>query len=628
MNSRIFLRSRLLLLADLLLIVVAALGSFALRTDLGPLFVYYLPQAYWLIGVALIVKPLVYYGFGLYRRIWVYASIRELKLIFFAVFTASVIVSLIIVILRAIQLVPYFPRSTLLIDWLLSLILVGGLRFSLRVLSDTQQTSSVARKGSRRALIVGAGEAGALVVRETQKNANLHLTPVCFLDDNPDKHKLQIHGVPVVGTLNDLARTVLTRRINEVIIAIPSAPGSVIRQVADVCREHGIPFRTMPGIYELIGGQVSVSRLRDVEITDLLRREPTRINEQRIDASLSEHRVLVTGAGGSIGRELCRQIARWQPDSLVLLGHGENSVFETLLEIREGFPSLPVQPVIADVRDMDRLQDIFNELRPEVVFHTAAHKHVPLMEVNIEDAITNNVQGTRNVVEVCLHFGVERLVLISTDKAIRPSSVYGATKRLAEMLVLDAARRSGLAYSVVRFGNVLGSRGSVVPIFKRQIASGGPVTITHPDMKRFFMTIPEAVHLVLQASSMGKGGEVFVLKMGEQVRIQDLAEDLIRLSGLEPGKDIEIIYTGIRQGEKLSEELWDEWAHYEPTSHPDILLLSEEDLLTGSALQQIVDDLTGLARQGDSEAAVKILDECIPGAGVHSLPLPDITSYI
>ena len=628
MNSRIFLRSRLLLLADLLLIVVAALGSFALRTDLGPLFVYYLPQAYWLIGAALIVKPLVYYGFGLYRRIWVYASIRELKLIFFAVFTASVIVSLIIVILRAIQLVPYFPRSTLLIDWLLSLILVGGLRFSLRVLSDTQQTSSVARKGSRRALIVGAGEAGALVVRETQKNANLHLTPVCFLDDNPDKHKLQIHGVPVVGTLNDLARTVLTRRINEVIIAIPSAPGSVIRQVADVCREHGIPFRTMPGIYELIGGQVSVSRLRDVEITDLLRREPTRINEQRIDASLSEHRVLVTGAGGSIGRELCRQIARWQPDSLVLLGHGENSVFETLLEIREGFPSLPVQPVIADVRDMDRLQDIFNELRPEVVFHTAAHKHVPLMEVNIEDAITNNVQGTRNVVEVCLHFGVERLVLISTDKAIRPSSVYGATKRLAEMLVLDAARRSGLAYSVVRFGNVLGSRGSVVPIFKRQIASGGPVTITHPDMKRFFMTIPEAVHLVLQASSMGKGGEVFVLKMGEQVRIQDLAEDLIRLSGLEPGKDIEIIYTGIRQGEKLSEELWDEWAHYEPTSHPDILLLSEEDLLTGSALQQIVDDLTGLARQGDSEAAVKILDECIPGAGVHSLPLPDITSYI
>ena len=628
MNSRIFLRSRLLFLVDLLLIVISALGSFALRTDLGPLFIYYLPQAYWLIGVALLIKPIVYYGFGLYRRLWVYASVNELKLIIAAVSTASVIVSLILVVLRAVQLVPYFPRSTLPIDWLLSLILVGGLRFSLRVLSDSQQTSAVTSKGSRRALIVGAGEAGALVVRETQRNANLRLTPVCFLDDNPDKHKLQIHGVPVVGTLNDLARTVLTRRINEVIIAIPSAPGSVIRQVADVCREHGIPFRTMPGIYELIGGQVNVSRLREVEITDLLRREPTRINEERIDASLCGHRVLVTGAGGSIGRELCRQIARWQPGSLALLGHGENSIVETLSEIHESFPSLAVQPIIADVRDLDRLQDVFNELRPEVVFHTAAHKHVPLMEVNVEDAVSNNVMGTRNVVEVSLSSGVGRLVMISTDKAIRPSSVYGATKRLSEMLVLDAARRSGLPYSVVRFGNVLGSRGSVVPLFKRQIASGGPVTITHPDMRRFFMTIPEAVHLVLQASTMGKGGEVFVLKMGEQVRIQDLAEDLIRLSGLEPGQDIEIIYTGIRQGEKMSEELWDKWAHYELTSHPDILLLSDEDILTGPPLQQIVDDLTGLAKRGDADAIVKILDGCIPGAEVHILPPPDLTSYI
>ncbi len=628
MTTQILLRSRLLLLIDLLLIVVSALGSFALRTDLGPLFIYYLPAAYWLIGVSLVIKPIVYHGFGLYRRLWVYASVRELLLIVLSVFTASTIVSLILTTLRAVQLLPNFPRSTLPIDFLLSLILVGGSRFSLRVLSDVQQTSSANRKGSRRALIVGAGEAGALVVRETQKNANLRLTPVCFLDDNPAKHKLQIHGVPVVGTLNDLARTVLTRRINEVIIAIPSAPGRVIRQVADVCRERGIPFRTMPGIYELIGGKVNVSRLREVEITDLLRREPTRINEERIDASLCGHRVLVTGAGGSIGRELCRQIARWQPGSLVLLGHGENSIVETLLEIQESFPTLPLQPVIADVRDIDRLQDVFSELRPEVVFHTAAHKHVPLMEVNVEDAVSNNVLGTRNVVDVSLRNGVQRLVMISTDKAIRPSSVYGATKRVSEMLVLDAARRSGLAYSVVRFGNVLGSRGSVVPLFKRQIASGGPVTITHPEMRRFFMTIPEAVHLVLQASSMGKGGEVFVLKMGEQVRIQDLAEDLIRLSGLEPGKDIEIIYTGIRQGEKLSEELWDKWAHYEPTSHPDILLLSDEDILTGPPLLQIVDDLTAHAKQGDADAVVKILDECIPGADVHNLPLPDITTYI
>jgi FlaA1/EpsC-like NDP-sugar epimerase len=617
-----------LFLADLLLILVAALGSYALRTDLGPLFLYYLPQAYWLIGVSLVIKPVVFYVFGLYRRLWIYASIQELKLIVAAVTTASVIVSLVIVLLRAAQLLPNYPRSTLPIDWLLSLILIGGLRFSLRLLSDAQQTPPEMRKGSRRVLIVGAGDAGALVVREMQKNPYLHLTPVCFLDDNPDKQRQQIHGVQVAGKLTDLARTVMVRRIHEVIIAIPSAPGQVIRQVADVCRARGIPFRTMPGIYELIGGKVNVSRLREVEITDLLRREPTRIDEHLIGASLSGHRVMVTGAGGSIGRELCRQIARWMPTSLTLLGHGENSIFETLLEIQENFPSLPVFPVIADVRDIDRLNVVFDDLHPEVVFHTAAHKHVPLMEINVEEAVANNVQGTRNIVEVCLSYGVERLVLISTDKAIRPSSVYGATKRLAEMLVLDAARRSGLPYSVVRFGNVLGSRGSVIPLFKRQIASGGPMTVTHPDMERFFMTIPEAVHLVLQASSMGQGGEVFVLNMGQQVRILDLAEDLIRLSGLEPGKDIEIVFTGIRPGEKMSEELWDQWAQYEPTAHPDIVLLADEDLLTGADLQSTIDELVHLAHEGETETIVQIMDRCIPGAAVRSMPTPDITSYI
>ena len=628
MKPRIFLRNRFLFLADLILIMIAALGAFALRTDLGPLFLYYLPQAYWLVGISLIVKPLVFYYFGFYRRLWVYASVQELKLIVAAVTTASVAVSLIIVILRAIQVLPNYPRSTLPIDWLLTIILIGGLRFSMRLISDAQQNPGEIRKGSKRVLIVGAGDAGALVVREMQKNPYLHLTPVCFLDDNPDKHRQQIHGIPVVGKLNDLARTVSVRRIQEVIIAIPSAPGHVIRQVADVCRARSIPFRTMPGMYELIGGKVNVSRLREVEITDLLRREPAIIDEHRIGNSMSGRRVLVTGAGGSIGREICRQTARWMPASLILLGHGENSIFETLLEIQENFPALPVHPVIADVRDLDRMNEVMDELCPEVIFHTAAHKHVPLMEVNVEEAVTNNVQGTRNIVEVALNYEVERVVLISTDKAIRPSSVYGATKRLGEMLVLDAARRSGRAYSVVRFGNVLGSRGSIIPLFKRQIASGGPITITHPDMERYFMTIPEAVHLVLQASSMGHGGEVFVLKMGEQVRILDLAEDLIRLTGLEPGKDIEITFTGIRPGEKLSEELWDQWALYEPTNHPDIVLLTDEHLLSGVDLQSTVDDLIHLARDGDSTAIVKIMDSCIPGAAVRSMPTPDITSYI
>jgi FlaA1/EpsC-like NDP-sugar epimerase len=628
MKSRVFLRSKLLILADLFLILVAALGSFALRTDLGPLFMFYLPQAYWLVGAALLVKPLVFYLFGLYRRLWVYASIQELKLIIVAVTTASVLVSIIIVALRALNVIPYFPRSTLPIDWLLSIILIGGARFSLRVLSESQLTSLESHSSRHRILIVGAGDAGALVVREIQKNAQMRLQPICFLDDDPDKQKQQIHGVPVVGMLDDLARTVTLKRINEVIIAIPSAPGRVIRQVADICRKRGIPFRTMPGIYELIGGKVNVSRLREVDITDLLRREPARIDDRRIGASLGGRRVLITGAGGSIGRELCRQVARWMPSALILLGHGENSIFETLLEIEENFPSIPLHPVIADIRDLDRINVIFDDLRPEVVFHTAAHKHVPLMEVNVEDAISNNVLGTRNIVEISLNAGIERMVMISTDKAIRPSSVYGATKRLAELLVLDAAHRSGLPFSVVRFGNVLGSRGSVIPLFKRQIALGGPVTVTHPDMKRYFMTIPEAVHLVLQASAMGQGSEVFVLNMGEQVRILDLAEDLIRLSGLEPGKDIDIVFTGIRPGEKLSEELWDKWARYEPTSHPDIVLLADEDLMTSDTLQQTVAELIHLSREGDSNAIVRILDECIPGAAVRSMPPPDITSVL
>jgi FlaA1/EpsC-like NDP-sugar epimerase len=628
MKPRIFLESRLIFVVDLFLIIVAALGSYALRLDLGPLFVFYLPQAYYLIGVALIVKPVVFYFFGLYRRLWAYASIRELMIIFAAVTTASVVVSVVLVVLRAAGSLPNYPRGTLPIDYLLTLALIGGLRFSMRLLAESKTWSPEPARRKRRILVVGAGDAGELVVREMQKNAQLMQVPVCFVDDDTGKQRKQIHGVPVLGTISELARLVTLKRIDEVIIAIPSAPGRVVRHVADICRSRSVPFRTMPGLYELLGGKVNVNRLREVEITDLLRREPAHLDEALIGESLGGRRVLVTGAGGSIGRELCRQIARWGPAELVLFGHGENSIFETLLELGENFPSLPLHPVIGDIRDRDRLENIFDSFNPQTVFHAAAHKHVPLMEVNIEEAITNNVLGTRNVVEAALSSGVERLVMISSDKAIRPSSVMGATKRLAEAQVLDAARRSGRAYSVVRFGNVLGSRGSVIPIFKRQIARGGPVTVTHPDMRRYFMTIPEAVHLVLQAFAMGKGGEVFVLNMGEQVRILDLAEDLIRLSGLEPGKDIEIVFTGIRPGEKLSEELWDSWAKYEPTAHPDIVLLAEEDRLSGTELVNKVEELVLLAREGDSAAIVQVLCDYIPGAAVRSEPPPELTSVV
>jgi FlaA1/EpsC-like NDP-sugar epimerase len=336
--------------------------------------------------------------------------------------------------------------------------------------------------------------------------------------------------------------------------------------------------------------------------------------------------VLITGAGGSIGRELCRQVARWRPSELILVGHGENSIFATLLDLEEVYPGLPIHPMIADVRNLDRLSAIFENQMPHMVFHAAAHKHVPLMEINVEEAITNNVIGTRNVVDVSLSYDVERLVMISSDKAIRPSSVMGATKRMAEMLVLDAAHRSGREFSAVRFGNVLGSRGSVVPLFKRQILRGGPVTVTHPDMKRYFMTIPEAVHLVLQASVMGEGGEVFVLKMGEQIRILQLAEDIIRLSGLEPGKDIEIVFTGIRPGEKLSEDLWDKWANFDTTNHPDIVRLDDQDIISGTELKNVVGELDYLAREGDANAIVSLLDGVIPGAAVRSTPPPDLTA--
>jgi FlaA1/EpsC-like NDP-sugar epimerase len=622
----------LLLIGDLLLIAVAVLVSFGLRLEFGTRFIFFLPQAIRMMALALAIKPLVYLIFGMYRHLWVYASIKESRLVILSVSAASVLLSVAVIAMTSIQLrLPGyigFPRSVLVIDWLLSLFMVGGLRFSLRLLSEGRGKASEGGGRTRYVLIVGAGDAGALVVREMQKNPQMDLKPVCFLDDDPSKLNHQIHGVPVVGKLDDLASVIGRREIDEVVIAIPSAPGRVIRQVADVCRLKAVPFRTMPGIYELIGGKVSVSRLRDVEITDLLRREPARIDEHIVGSCLGGRRVMITGAGGSIGRELCLQVARWGPASIFMLGHGENSIFETLIEMEESYPSLPVFPVIADIRDVDRLNVVFENLRPQVVFHAAAHKHVPLMEANIEEAITNNVLGTRNVVEASVNNGTERLVMISTDKAIRPTSIMGATKRVAELIVLSAANRTGQAFSVVRFGNVLGSRGSVIPIFKRQIGRGGPVTITHPDMERYFMTIPEAVHLVLQAASMGLGGEVFVLNMGQQVRVLDLAEDLIRLSGLVPYKDIDIVFTGIRPGEKLSEELWDQWAPYEPTNHPDIVLLKDEEFLGDPILRRTVNDLIHLAREGDTGSLVRLLDEFIPGAAVRSTPPPDMTAIV
>ncbi|MCI0551738.1 MAG: polysaccharide biosynthesis protein [Anaerolineae bacterium] len=627
MNPRPHIRNRFVLIGDIALTIVSVLGSFALRLDVGQL-PFYFPAVLLMSAVALAIKIPVYYFFGLYRRLWIYASTGELRLITIAVTTASVLTSGVMAILIVTgNVLPGMPRSALGIDWLLSLVLIGGSRFALRILAEQSMVSRANGKG-KRALIIGAGDAGALVVRELQKSSQLNLTPVGFLDDDPSKQKHTIHGVTVIGTVNDLETAIESHHIDTVIIAIPSAPGRLVRLVNNICRLKGIPSRTMPGIYELIGGKVSVNRLREVEITDLLRREHVRVNDEAVGAALEGKRVLVTGAGGSIGRELCRQIARRNPSQLVLLGHGENSIFEILLELQHDFPNHIFSPVIADVRNAERLASVFQQHQPQIIFHAAAHKHVPLMEANIVEAITNNVIGTRNVVQASLNSNVERFVMISTDKAVRPASIYGATKRLAEMIVLDAARNAKRAFTVVRFGNVLGSRGSIIPIFKGQIANGGPVTITHPDMYRFFMTIPEAVYLVLQAASMEKGGETFVLNMGQPVRVLDLAEDLIRLSGLEPHRDIEISYTGIRPGEKLTEELWDEGTPLVQTLHPDIFRLDGDVSSLSLSLSQAIDSLSALSHSADPDAIIELLDELIPGSSIREMSHPDITSII
>jgi FlaA1/EpsC-like NDP-sugar epimerase len=622
-NNRSRFRASKLVLADLLLTALAVLASFFLRLNLEQFFLDYLPAFFWMLLIALLIKPVVYRRMGLYERVWAYASMQEMKLIIKSVTVAAAVVGALTMALYWLGVFTPFAISLPVFDWLVSLAAIGGLRFGLRLLAENraviEQTSGAKL---RRVLVVGAGDAGALVVRELLKNPRLGLAPIGYLDDDADKSGQRIHDVPVLGTLSDLAEQVRVQRAEEVVMAIPSAPGRVLRKVSDLTRAAGVPFRTMPGIYELIGGKVTVNRLREIDITDLLRRQPTQIDRKSVGDSLRGKRVLVTGAGGSIASELCRQIARWSPAQLTLLGHGENSIFEILAELSDEFPGLDIQPIIADIRNGARIRSAMAASKPDIVFHAAAHKHVPLMEANVPEAVSNNIEGTRNVVQAAAEAGVPRLIMISTDKAVRPASVMGATKRVAEWIVLDAASQYECAYSVVRFGNVLGSRGSVVPLFKQQIARGGPLTVTHPDMERFFMTIPEAVHLVLQASAFAGKGLVYMLEMGEPVKILDLATDLIRLSGLEPA-DIQIEFSGLRPGEKLSEQLWDKGAEYKETPHPDIRQVIEPDALTGLALTSTIEKLLGAK---DSSAAFAEFNAILPGAHVGQTQPPDFKS--
>ena len=602
------MRNRYVLLLDLPLIALAALGAFLLRFDW---FFADRPEFLPFLLTVLLIKPVTFMALGLYGRYWKYATVADLLAVTVGVTAASLVVGLLVVAGVISGFVHEFSRSVLLIDWLLTVMAVGGLRFAFRLWNDRHLARASGSSGPRRdVLIAGAGASGATVLREIARNPRLGLHVIGLLDDDPVKRGKRIHGVRVLGRLDDLADLISTRAVHEVIIAMPTAPGATIRRVAETCAAAGVASRTLPGIFELLDGRVSVSRLRDVEISDLLRR-PEILGPEDAAGYVKGRTVLVTGGGGSIGLELCRQLAHARPRRLVLLGHGENSLFKAESELREAFTDVAFATVVADIRDRERVRQTFERFRPSIVFHAAAHKHVPLMEDNPEEAITNNVLGTRNMVEACLAASVERLVMISTDKAVSPTSIMGASKRLAEMLVREGARRSGRAFAVVRFGNVLGSRGSVVPVFKRQIETGGPITITHPDVKRFFMTIPEAVHLVLHAGGLSSGGELFVLNMGEAVRIVQLAEDLIRLSGLHAA-EIPIRFTGLRPGEKLEEALWEHDALVESTSHPDVFRVREHDPIDGAHLGRSLESLVAAANSGERMRLEAVLAQWIP----------------
>lgn len=557
-------RSILLSLVDLSLSLAAVSLSILLRFE-GEIPARYFAagQHLYLFSAGMALACVVmFHVFGLYEKVWRYAGIHELLTIVYAVTVALAPFFLYAMITGG----RVYPRGVIVIVWLSSIFFLGGIRFILRIAS--QETAPGRVQAGKRVLIVGANDVGEMALRELQRHRLSGYLPVGFIDDDPSRKNVVIHGVPVLGGKEDLYRLIEERHIDELIIALSSP--SLVRSIVTQCEKLKVGLKIIPSLSEIIDGRVAVNQIREVQIQDLLEREPVSLDMERISSYIKDKRIMITGAGGSIGSEICRQIVRLCPGELILLGHGENSIYEICVELSRK-TEVPLRSVIGDIRDYNRLNHIFSLYSPQVVFHAAAHKHVPLMENNIVEAVSNNIFGTRNLVELSDRHGVERFIFLSTDKAVNPVSIMGSTKRIAELIVTRMARNSKTEYVAVRFGNVLGSRGSVVPTFAQQIKMGGPVTVTSENMTRFFMTIPEAVQLVIQAGAVGGHGEIFILDMGKPIRIIDLAKNMIRLSGFEVGTDIRIEVRGTRPGEKIEEELVNYGECLEKTEVPKIL---------------------------------------------------------
>ena len=585
-----------LILIDTAIIALVPYLSLFIRFD-GAIANPYLTTLQSYLPQAILIQLITFYMFRLYHRLWRYASIHDMIMIVSAVSVSSLLIIAYTIFLQA-----YMPRSIYLLNWIITIFLIGATRLGVRIAQYVRQLRS---SQAGRVLIVGAGDAGAIIAREIQQRYHNEKMLVGFIDDASYKQQQIMYGTKVLGNCQQIAEIVSRHQINEIIIAMPSVRGAVMREIIHDCKETGCDVKILPGVYELIDGQVTVQQLRHVEIDDLLGRDPVKLDLVEVAGYLQDKCVLITGAGGSIGSELCRQVAKLAPKQMLLLGKGENSIYEIDRELREKYSRMEIIPIIADVRDKDRINNIFKQYQPQVVFHAAAHKHVPLMEAHPIEAVNNNIFGTKNVAEAADRWQAEIFIMISTDKAVNPTSVMGATKRAAELVTQYMNSISKTKFAAVRFGNVLVSRGSVVPLFKKQIAAGGPITITHPDMMRYFMTIPEASQLVLQAGALATGGEVFVLDMGEPVKIVDMAVDLIKLSGLKPD-DIKLKFTGLRPGEKLFEELLSAEEGTTATKHEKIYVANLRQV-EQKVLEQGLNRLQHAQRPGEIIHALEAL---------------------